>query len=1221
MSNHNRRRVRTFRVTNRPFIFGILRGRLRVLRDQRSRRRERRAISFRNLRRRVASARRFRFPVGLDVRAPRNFWRRPNSTAIDLAQGRRLIGSVTRTDATRGNVRTETTTQLVKRQTEKFARSRNVRVIAKNLKPFTQFYQFIDKKSGVDFIPKLIEISNSKSLQNYGAKGSFEIGETVVGTIGGEELIRFRITDPRHKRGKLSKPKRFYKENPYVRGEQLPKSYSQSSKVLNVDISGLSRLSQGEYFGYIQKGMKLTGQTSGARAFVKDIRLISDSEGDLYGSFFIKNPRSKPAPSVRLRTGTLEYLLTSNSSGNTDIGEGDDLSISFGRENYATLGISEVYSRQIVRTRTVVRRRPRPRPRRRDPLAQTFSVGGNVRVPTNIDTTEDVEGAFITSVDLFFSTIDPGNAPLIVEIRTVELGIPTLDVIGKPAVVYPRSVDEDGNEVENIIVSSTGEIATNIKFPEPIYLAPGQEYALVIISENSDRYEVWTAVMGEKTVDTQSLPDVDAVRHSQQWALGSLYKSQNGSVWTTNQLEDLKFKFYKAEFTPSSGTAYFYNPTLDRSNGYVSRLEENPIFTFTKSGRIGITTVTDSGDVGILTVGRKIPGGNGNNGSAIIVGTGSSVSGITTTNAGVNYPASLTSKVVDTFSILGDGKNLKLVIDTDADGVITGAASSTESGNGYQVGDVVGIITATTSATSPTGRNAEFTITNITGVDTLFLANVQGEFGGSGDGHEFSVGVAVSYFNGSTITALSAGPYSILSSEGDGDIFNGRSIRVSHPDHGLYSTTNRAKMFGIKSDQPTTVLSSDLSADETTSISVEDGSVFGTFEGATVSGTYPGYVKIGREVIKYVAVSGNVLTLDSSSRGIDNTIPNDHFTGDKVQKYEVSGVSLRRINNQGLLIDSLGQGEIDSYVVKINRSTNGNDRSNDGSTAGLPQLNFTSDSFVGGNKVFSSENVLFGSVIPSIDFDAPSNTSVSGKIRTITGTSVGGEEIPYNDMGYQDIELQNINSFEDLRMIAAKQNENNYLTNLPRKKSLTTALTFNRGENKYISPILYLDSTVSLTLISNRLNNPIENYANDGDVNTILDDPHTAVYYSNPVFLENPADSLKVFLSAMVPSTSDFRVLYSLIREDSSEVEQSFELFPGFDNLKLTSSGLTVIDPAKNSGLPDDFVEERPNEFLDYEFTANNLGLFNGFIIKIVMSGTSQAESPMFSDIRAIATK
>ena len=31
--------------------------------------------------------------------------------------------------------------------------------------------------------------------------------------------------------------------------------------------------------------------------------------------------------------------------------------------------------------------------------------------------------------------------------------------------------------------------------------------------------------------------------------------------------------------------------------------------------------------------------------------------------------------------------------------------------------------------------------------------------------------------------------------------------------------------------------------------------------------------------------------------------------------------------------------------------------------------------------------------------------------------------------------------------------------------------------------------------------------------------------------------------------SSDFRVLYSLVRVDSSEVQQAFELFPGYKNL------------------------------------------------------------------------
>ena len=42
-------------------------------------------------------------------------------------------------------------------------------------------------------------------------------------------------------------------------------------------------------------------------------------------------------------------------------------------------------------------------------------------------------------------------------------------------------------------------------------------------------------------------------------------------------------------------------------------------------------------------------------------------------------------------------------------------------------------------------------------------------------------------------------------------------------------------------------------------------------------------------------------------------------------------------------------------------------------------------------------------------------------------------------------------------------------------------------------------------------------------------------------------------------------------------------------------------------------------EFLDYQFTADNLTEFNGFVIKVVFSGTNESEAPRLQDIRAIA--
>ena len=105
---------------------------------------------------------------------------------------------------------------------------------------------------------------------------------------------------------------------------------------------------------------------------------------------------------------------------------------------------------------------------------------------------------------------------------------------------------------------------------------------------------------------------------------------------------------------------------------------------------------TNSNFIGIVTVGRKLAGVNNNGGSAIVVGQGSSVSSVSLTDAGANYPASVSNQIVSTYNVSGKGENLKLLIDTNSSGVITGVGHSTiDFGTGYQVGDVVGIQTST----------------------------------------------------------------------------------------------------------------------------------------------------------------------------------------------------------------------------------------------------------------------------------------------------------------------------------------------------------------------------------------------------------------------------------------------------------------------------------------------------------------------------------------------
>ena len=1112
-----------------------------------------------------------------------------------------------RNSRTRVNVRSRDV--LISSGDEQYIRSRNVSFFGRSLKPLTRHYQFLDSHSNVDFIPKLLEIANSTSLENSGSsEGAFTSGETIKIYDGGSEIGRFRLANSNHKEGSFRSPSRTYNINPYARKENIPNSYSQSSKTLNIDLNSLSDEAQGRFFGYVTKGAKIVGQTSGAIAYVKDLRLISDNYGDLFGSFFIKNPHTNPAPNPRILTGKKTYLLTSSSTNAKPL-PGSKL-ISTGQGSYSAVGTLLTRQIQTTVTRTIettlrrtttvtTTRREVVRARRSDPLAQSFVVGRDIDAPDLNGFSSDDKGVVLTELDLYFANKPAGNEPLEVQIRTVELGIPTLNLVGESKTLYP----------DEIATSTTGETATRVTFDEPKYLAPGNEYAVVLLAPTSDEYEVWIAKMGEKTVNTQSLPDAESVIYTKQFALGSLFKSQNGSIWTPTQELDLKFKLYKAKFTANTGIAYFGNPPLDQSNGYVNNLLANPVTGVPKTTKLGVTTFTDSGLIDILNTGRKIAGSIPNS-YGYIEYAGGPVTGITTTNGGLNYT---TQSNLSTTLVSGDtnrGTGLKLTIGSvDGNGSITGITIA-NAGTGYEVGDVVTVTSGTT------GRGALITISAITGRDTLYLTDVQGEVGG---GNAFPVGAGVSYYDTDT-TIVSLGSTQITSETTEGTGVNsGNFLEVSHFNHGMYANNNKLQLNGVKSDVSPSILTANLSVSSgSTSVSVENSSVFETFEGLPVSASNPGYVKIGDEVISYEGVSSNQLT--TIGRGVEGKVES-HEINAEVQKYEFDGVSLRRINN---VIYDISDIEIDSngYYIEVDRSaTYGVNRSAD--TATLPQLSFNRKLVGGGNDVFATENIQFNSVNPRFFVQAPGDsTSVSAVVRTTTGTSIDGSETSFQLLNeVEPVELNSFNNLKSTRIVCSRVNELQQpaFNNVSGRRSFTTAITLNRTDEN-LSPIINLkDSTVQFA--SNYLNRPVTNFATDSRVNSILNDPHSAIYVSNTIGLSKPASSLKVILGAFRPASSDIRVLYSLVRDDSSEIEQEFELFPGHENLVSTSDGgFRVVDPALNNGKSDIKVPaSSANQFLEYEFTADNLGEFSGYSIKIIMSGTDQANSPIISDLRTIA--
>jgi hypothetical protein len=448
-------------------------------------------------------------------------------------------------------------------------------------------------------------------------------------------------------------------------------------------------------------------------------------------------------------------------------------------------------------------------------------------------------------------------------------------------------------------------------------------------------------------------------------------------------------------------------------------------------------------------------------------------------------------------------------------------------------------------------------------------------------------------------------------------VSDGLHIKVNQKNNGMYSTQNTVTFADVGSDVQPTVLSADYDSTSTGSISVDDGTDFAEFENVGVGSTNLGYVKIGSEILSYGGVSNNTLT--GVTRGVDSTKTLSHSTLDQVNKYELNGVSLRRINTNHNLADatvSNPQG-LDFFNIKVDMSTNGVDRSVGTS---LPKLHFNQTKSAGGSQILSTENIPFEIVTPIVQNVTPTGTALSAQIRTVTSSSIDGSESPFQDKGFEDITLEGDNYMSTPRMVASRINETTSLTTLPDNKSFTMNLSF-YGADATLSPVVDLDR-IGVILTSNRINNPVTNYITDNRVKTLKDDPNAFVYASKPVTLKSGATGIKIHLEGHINLTSDLRAFYAISENPNDEL--IYQPFPGYDNL-LTSG--QIIDPSKNSGLPDsltaktDVIAYTSNQVIwnDYEFTIDDLPTFRYYSIKLVGTGTNQAQPPRVKNLRVIA--
>ena len=192
------------------------------------------------------------------------------------------------------------------------------------------------------------------------------------------------------------------------------------------------------------------------------------------GAFFFRDANTTPAPPVLFETGSKTFRVTAAPEGTIPVpGSTDHASDASGV--FTATGTIQTQNSSIVQ----VRNPPPPSGTKpsektyktnmswkeelgekflaphRDPLAQSFTV--------------DETGAFLTSFDVYFKSIDP-QAKLFVELREVELGTPTQYLVQNYAqlAINPQTY----NDGKPIATSDDASEVTTIKFQSPIYLEP-----------------------------------------------------------------------------------------------------------------------------------------------------------------------------------------------------------------------------------------------------------------------------------------------------------------------------------------------------------------------------------------------------------------------------------------------------------------------------------------------------------------------------------------------------------------------------------------------------------------------------------------------------------------------------------------------------------------------------------------------------------------------------
>ena len=268
----------------------------------------------------------------------------------------------------------------------------------------------------------------------------------------------------------------------------------------------------------------------------------------------------------------------------------------------------------------------------------------------------------------------------------------------------------------------------------------------------------------------------------------------------------------------------------------------------------------------------------------------------------------------------------------------------------------------------------------------------------------------------------------------------------------------------------------------------------------------------------------------------------------------------------------------------------------------------------GGTECFSTRNYYFDAIHTMVPSVQVKGTLISANVLTTSQYSPEGSitGTAYVRRNANKFVTLNDNVFFDApSIVASPENESREMSSTKSFNLQLQMLSFNQN----VSPMIDTQAIGCLG-IANRINNidSITGTKINGTTKSLPTgstyvastesegDNNAMVYVTRKVNLKTPATSIKVIADIFRPDSTEIKLMYKIIKNDEETLLDDV----GFEYFNTT-------------GAPDVATEADARNFKEYEFTANELPEFSGFVIKIVGQGQNTSVVPAVTALRCMA--